>query len=263
MSQLAIERAHADPGSTRQAITPARLLAAVAGAIALHALVLVSQRPTLIQSASMAVAPAMTVRLITPDALRGAPVEPVTAPAVEAPPVPPALERVHDAVPSPAATQKLEAGKSTVGAAAQAASAPLAAQAAPPAVAARASEAAPLAKAPPQPELPPAPAYLAGGKLDPGPRPLNDIDPAYPPEANLQEGQVVLRLLINESGDVDNVAVVRAYPKGLFDASALAAFSGAKFAPGRLMGVPVKSQVTIEVQFMPINRGAKVSGRGY
>ncbi|MEO8057723.1 MAG: TonB family protein [Burkholderiales bacterium] len=113
-----------------------------------------------------------------------------------------------------------------------------------------------------EPGLPAAPAYFAGGKLDPGPTPLEDIEPTYPEEAKRQEGSVVLRLLINESGIVDNVAVVRSYPPGLFDQSALEAFGKAKFSPGKMLGVAVKSQITIEVMFTPINRG-KVSGRSY
>ena len=115
----------------------------------------------------------------------------------------------------------------------------------------------------PIPALPPAPAYLSGGKLDPGPRPLHDIEPVYPGEAHLREGLVVLRLLISAAGEVDDVAVVRSFPPGLFDASALIAFSQAKFSPGLMLGMPVKSQITIEVEFTPINRGATVSGRSY
>ena len=115
---------------------------------------------------------------------------------------------------------------------------------------------------PPVPGLPSAPDYFAAGRLDPGPRPLDDVNPLYPDEGKQQEGSVVLRLFINESGLVDNVAVVRAYPAGLFEASALEAFGKAKFSPGRMLGVAVKSQITIEVMFTPINRG-KVSGRSY
>ena len=49
----------------------------------------------------------------------------------------------------------------------------------------------------------------------------------------------------------------------MFEASAVAAATAAKFAPGRLLGLPVKSQLMVEVQFTPINRGGRVSGRGY
>lgn len=73
----------------------------------------------------------------------------------------------------------------------------------------------------------------------------------------------MLRLLIDETGHVDNVAVVRSSPKGLFEESALAAFGKAAFSPGMLLGVAVKSQWTVEVEFTPVNRGASVAGRDY
>ena len=111
--------------------------------------------------------------------------------------------------------------------------------------------------------LAPAPAYLFGSRLDPGPQPLHDIEPVFPAEAGQQEGTVVLRLLIGESGSVDDVAVVRSEPKGVFESAALAAFGAARFAPGRVLGVAVKSQITIEVSFTPVNRGATVTGRSY
>ncbi len=110
--------------------------------------------------------------------------------------------------------------------------------------------------------LPAAPDYALGVRLDPGPRPLDDIDPEYP-DPYLREGTVVLRLLISETGHVDNVAVVRAAPAGVFEEAALEAFAKARFAPGLAAGTPVKSQITVEVRFVPINRGARVSGRTY
>jgi TonB family protein len=115
----------------------------------------------------------------------------------------------------------------------------------------------------PAPALPPADDYRMSGLLDPGPHALGDIEPIYPPEAGLQEGTVVMRLLIGETGEVERADVLRSYPKGLFDAAALGAFRVAKFSPGRLLGLPVKSQVTIEVAFTPLNRGSRVSGRAY
>ena len=110
--------------------------------------------------------------------------------------------------------------------------------------------------------LPAAPEYALGVRLDPGPRPLEDIEPDYP-DPNLREGTVVIRILISETGHVDDVALVRSEPRGVFDQAALDAFGKAKFAPGMAGGVPVKSQITIEVRFVPINRGARVSGRTY
>jgi protein TonB len=134
------------------------------------------------------------------------------------------------------------------------------------AIAAARPRAVPAAVAPQaaaEPALPSAPGYLAGIRLDPGPRPLEDIEPDYPDPVYLREGTVVLRLLISDTGRVDNVAVVRAAPRGVFEQAALDAFGKAKFAPGMAAGTPVKSQITVEVRFVPINRGARVSGRTY
>ena len=227
-----------------------RLRVLVAGtlAIGLHAALLMPASPTLTGSALPDAAPAMVVRLLTREVIApGAPSVPAEALPAAAPealttPLPPTVVRgaskLADAAPAVAPAA------STV-----------AAKAAPDAV---------VVPVPPPvvPGLPPAPDYFAGGRLDPGPRPLEEVDPLYPDEAKQQEGSVVLRLLINEAGTVDNVAVVRAYPNGLFERSALEAFGKAKFSPGKMLGVVVKSQITIEVMFTPINRG-KVSGRSY
>lgn len=226
-----------------------RVLVAGALAIALHAALLMPSRPTLVGSTLNETAPAMVVRLLTREVV--VPAAPlVRAEAAATVPVPEASP------PMPTPTNARAPAKE--------------AQPAPPAVPAPAAKAAPEVAAAPAPAptppaapgLPPAPDYFAGGRLDPGPRPLEDIDPLYPEEAKQQEGSVVLRLLINEAGSVDNVAVVRAFPAGLFERSALDAFAKAKFSPGRMLGVAVKSQITIEVMFTPINRG-KVSGRSY
>lgn len=106
------------------------------------------------------------------------------------------------------------------------------------------------------------PDYRAVG-LDPQPYPLHEINPAYPQHAGSLEGSVVLRLLINERGIVDDAFVVSSFPKDVFDEPAVMAFRSALFSPGMFLGMPVKSQLTIEVEFLPTNRGAGVSGRGY
>jgi len=110
-------------------------------------------------------------------------------------------------------------------------------------------------------ELPAAPDYHPSIALDQPPLPLNDIVPDYPLNDNFQEGTVVLRLLINERGIIDNVAVVRAFPLGVFETAAMEAFQKAAFTPGKLFGVPVKTQMLIEIKFTPYNRGSMVNGR--
>jgi protein TonB len=108
-----------------------------------------------------------------------------------------------------------------------------------------------------------APDYLPAKLLTVGPRPLEDIEPKYPDGADLRTGKVVLRLLIGDTGHVDDVAVVRATPPGLFDASAIEAFSKARFSPSLAGGIAVKSQMTVEVEFVPLNRLSRISGRSY
>lgn len=62
-------------------------------------------------------------------------------------------------------------------------------------------------------------------------------------------GRVVLRLYVDETGQVDEVAVESDDPTGAFAASAREAFGAAYFLPGMKGGVPVKALVRIEVLF--------------
>lgn len=104
--------------------------------------------------------------------------------------------------------------------------------------------------------------YALGPRLDPGPRPLDDIEPEYL-DPSLREGTVVLRLLISAAGHVDRVDVVRAEPTDVFEQAAVDAFAKARFSPGMAAGTPVKSQITVEVSFLPIDRGGRIAGRTY
>lgn len=105
--------------------------------------------------------------------------------------------------------------------------------------------------------------YTPAALLDVRPHPLQEILPDYPASAGNQEGTVVLQLFISEQGEVDELLVARATPRGFFEDAALAAFAPARFSPGIRSGLAVKSQLAVEVQFIPFNRGAEVSGRGY
>ena len=105
--------------------------------------------------------------------------------------------------------------------------------------------------------------WLGSLGLDPPPRPLSDIEQLVPEAAGSRGGTVVLRLFINEQGTVDKAEVLRSTPPGLFDATALEAASRARFSPGYLAGVPVKSQVTFEVKYRALGSGAEAGGRTY
>ena len=238
--------AHAAPG----AILSARCLPFVVLAVAIHAALLFSLRLPIGGGSNASVVRSVTVRFVTPQLT-----VPESVVSAASPTQPEAASNPGEATPSLSAikapSQKQLASASGNGRAALTAMEP--------APATSMSAARPQA----DPGLPPAPAYLSGGQLDPGPRPLQDVEPAFPDEAGLQHGIVVLRLLINEFGVVDQAAIVRSVPKGLFEKSALEAFAAARFSPGMLLGLPVKSQVTIEVEFAPFNRGANVTDRTY
>jgi periplasmic protein TonB len=252
VSALAFHNPGTD-ASLRRTVGWPRVFVPTALAVALHTLLLLTARPTLVGSAAHDAPPAMFVRMIL-----AASAEPENG-----------ATRIDPAADPSSSTRSAADGAQPVLRAQPAADTgstenKTASSREEPAIAAGSSQA-PSRGALPNVAagLPPAPAYLAAGRLDPGPTLLDVIEPVYPEEAKLQEGSVVLRLLINEAGTVDNVGVVRASPPGLFEASALEAFARARFSPGRMFGVPVKSQITIEVMFTPINRGAQVSGRSY
>jgi TonB family protein len=228
----------------------ARWLPVVAFAVAIHAALLFSLRIPIGGGSAESVVRSVTVRFVTPQVAvsksvvsAASPMEPEVASDPEE------LKSSLSVIKAP--SQLPLASASGTGRAAR-----IAAEPAP-------AASMPVARSQAEPGLPPAPAYLSGGQLDPGPRPLQDVEPAFPDEAGLQHGIVVLRLLINEFGVVDQAAVVHSAPKGLFEKSAIEAFAAARFSPGMLLGLPVKSQVTIEVEFAPFNRGANVTDRTY
>lgn len=73
-------------------------------------------------------------------------------------------------------------------------------------------------------------------KTDPDYRdPIKRAEPKYPVEAakNGTFGSVMMRILVNEDGDVEAVDVINAYPQGVFEKSALRAVKGWKYAPGK------------------------------
>ena len=91
--------------------------------------------------------------------------------------------------------------------------------------------------------------YYPASQLDQRPQIKVHIEPAFPHDAAVSSGRVVLRLYIGEQGEVEKMAIVEAEPPGAFEKSALDAFAAARFSPGIKTGVPVKSLVTIELLF--------------
>lgn len=81
------------------------------------------------------------------------------------------------------------------------------------------------------------------------PKVLRRVKPAYPEMALKAgiEGRVIVRVLINTRGNVEEVQIVQSNP--MFDAAAVAAAREFKFRPGEQRKRPVKVWVTIPFTF--------------
>ena len=96
--------------------------------------------------------------------------------------------------------------------------------------------------------LPAPPRYYRTRELDVVPGIMTRVHPEYPQLAHVS-GKVVIRLFIDESGTVEHVAVMRADPPGIFEASARRAFLAARFTPGMKAGAPVRTQMVLELSY--------------
>jgi len=95
------------------------------------------------------------------------------------------------------------------------------------------------------------PRYYGPRELDVRPGILTRVEPEYPLEAarRFLSGRVVAKLLIGETGLVQDVLIVEAEPPGYFEAAARKAFAAARFTPGMKDGRPVRSQIVLEILF--------------
>lgn len=92
--------------------------------------------------------------------------------------------------------------------------------------------------------------YFKGSELTQRPRPIEPVELSYPPTPDGDwSGVLVLRLLISETGSVDQVIVETADLPAVFQDEAVMRFTKARFDPGRINGVEVKSQMRVEVTF--------------
>ena len=90
--------------------------------------------------------------------------------------------------------------------------------------------------------------YYRTRELDVVPGIMTRTHPEFPDMARVN-GKVLIRLFIDERGTVEHVAILRAEPPSIFEASARRAFLAARFTPGMKAGVPVKSQLTLQVDY--------------
>ncbi len=108
-------------------------------------------------------------------------------------------------------------------------------------------ETTPLLDAPPPAQKPAATVRVA--ELPQPPRKLADVRPVYPEIARSAriEGTVVLEAIIDRSGRIDDLRVVRSVP--LLDQAALDAVRQWRYTPSALRGQPVAVLMTITVNF--------------
>jgi hypothetical protein len=92
------------------------------------------------------------------------------------------------------------------------------------------------------------PRYYRAQDLTERPRVLQDIEPWLRLEIDgVRTQAIVLRLLINEYGDIDKVEIDRSDLSPAAEAAVADAFSKIRFLPGKLDAASVKSQMKIEV----------------
>jgi protein TonB len=81
--------------------------------------------------------------------------------------------------------------------------------------------------------------------------PLVQVEPRYPPQAISRkiEGYVVVRLKISKLGSVEEVEVINAKPKGVFEREAIKAAWRYRFKPKLEDGKPVPQVATLPFEF--------------
>lgn len=111
----------------------------------------------------------------------------------------------------------------------------------------------------------PAP-YFLSSELSEKPRPQGEIVLAYPSSENngehVSEGRLVLHLYISEEGSVvDAITELSTLPEP-FEKATIAQFRDARFTPGRIDGLPVRSLIRIEVTLGADDAGMKSGSAG-
>jgi Gram-negative bacterial TonB protein C-terminal len=99
--------------------------------------------------------------------------------------------------------------------------------------------------------------YFAASWLGLKPFPLRRIDLELPQTKNGIEyfGKVRLDVYINADGGVDRVDAAESTVPAKFRDDAVKAFSQARWEPGRIWGIRVKSVKRVEIDFEPPVRG--------
>jgi protein TonB len=89
------------------------------------------------------------------------------------------------------------------------------------------------------------------GEVDQAPIPLVKMKPIYPYRARRLNvsGEVEVKFLVDESGHVDRIEILKSKPAGVFDESVIKALQSWKFSPGKVRGHAVSTWVITTIQF--------------
>lgn len=108
----------------------------------------------------------------------------------------------------------------------------------------------------------PLPVYHSAKELTAQPEPLSEIDQVLGDASrNMEEGQLVLRLHINEQGTVDELRVLFSSVSRDSEALVVQAFFQAKYRPGEIDGTGVKSEMIVSVDLAPTLQPETVKGK--
>lgn len=111
----------------------------------------------------------------------------------------------------------------------------------------------PVASAPPRPAAPPANpnAVYRQDRVDQRPAIAKQVSPKYPQKARRMnvEGQVMVQLVVDKSGQARDCRVISANPPGYFEDAALEAAVRTRFVPGKIKGQAVNTLVVIPFAF--------------
>lgn len=93
--------------------------------------------------------------------------------------------------------------------------------------------------------------HYTSRQVDIQPKIIGSVQPAYPSyaEKDHTSGSVLLQIKIDEYGLVENISIINSTPHGVFDQSAIDAFSAAMIIPACKNGFTVPSITNVNVQY--------------
>lgn len=115
---------------------------------------------------------------------------------------------------------------------------------------------------PQQPASAPEPPYIPRGELTVAPKLLSSVQVPFPEDVGgIVDLTVQVTLFIDEKGAVQRIRVDTPHVHPAFERALQETFGAARFAPGELHQVPVRSQVRLEVAFQAAGSGPSAGSR--